>query len=179
MYQKLKGKILLKVEDDGRAFYVHPKTEKGFYLGRPRDAFAIMREQGVGITNADLEKIPMGLTALRGKDTDGDGLPDLFEDAIGTDKNKADTDGDGFSDKDELLNGFSPINSEGLKLDNEFTEKHGGKIFLQIEGSGEAWYVDGGKRYYLGRPADAFEIMRKLSLGISNTDFDRFSTEEQ
>ncbi len=178
MYERLKGKIILKVEDDGRAYYIHPQTEIGFYLGRPRDAFNVMREQGVGITNADLNKIPFGLDRLMGEDSDGDGLPDLFEGAIGTDKNKADTDGDGYSDRDELGSGYSPLGTDELTSDAVFASKHTGKIFLQVEGSGEAWYIHEGKRYYLGRPDGAFEIMRYLSLGISNTDFNRFSVEK-
>lgn len=45
-----------------------------------------------------------------------------------------------------------------------------GKILLQVEENGEAWYVypNNGHRYYLGRPHDAFEIMKKLSLGASH-----------
>lgn len=52
-----------------------------------------------------------------------------------------------------------------------------GKILLQVEQNGEAWYVNpsNGLRYYLGRPADAFSIMRELGLGISNNDFDSFN----
>ncbi len=178
MYGKLKGKILLKVEDNGRAYYIHPQTEVGYYLGRPRDAFNIMRQQGIGITNKDLEKIPFGLERLVGDDSDGDGLPDLFEEAIGTNKNSVDTDGDGYGDKDELAAGYSPLGLQKLATDDSFTNKHQGKIFLQVENNGESWYIHQGKRYYLGRPDGAFEIMRFLSLGISNNDFDKFSVEE-
>lgn len=48
-----------------------------------------------------------------------------------------------------------------------------GKIFLQVEAHGEAWYVNplDGQRYFLGRPADAFAVMRALGLGVSNRDF--------
>ncbi|MFH1822724.1 MAG: hypothetical protein ABH830_03410, partial [Patescibacteria group bacterium] len=52
-----------------------------------------------------------------------------------------------------------------------------GYILLQVEDNGEAWYVypTTGKRYYLGRPQDAFNLMKKLGLGakhefIANTN---------
>jgi hypothetical protein len=45
---------------------------------------------------------------------------------------------------------------------------------LQVEKNGEAWYINPNdlKRYFLGRPTDAFNIMRTLGLGISNANFD-------
>ena len=49
----LKGRILLQVEANGEAWYVNPVSEKRFYLGRPADAFRVMREQGLGISNKD------------------------------------------------------------------------------------------------------------------------------
>jgi hypothetical protein len=51
-----------------------------------------------------------------------------------------------------------------------------GRILLQVEANGEAWYVYpvNRLRYYLGRPDDAFRIMRELGLGISESDYDRF-----
>lgn len=174
MVDRLKGKIVLKVEDQGKAFYINPITKKYHYLGRPNDAFDVMREQGVGISNSNLEKIPVGLDNLSGPDSDNDGLSDLFEDAIGTDKNKADSDGDGYGDKEELSNNFNPKGIGAIKYDLGFSNTHKGKIFLQVEGEGEAWYINpsNGKRYFLGRPADAFSVMRNLGLGISNSDFD-------
>ncbi|MDO8676343.1 MAG: hypothetical protein Q7K16_01690 [Candidatus Azambacteria bacterium] len=52
-----------------------------------------------------------------------------------------------------------------------------GKILLQAESKGEAWYVNPSNetRYYLGRPADAFRVMRELGLGITNKDFASFN----
>lgn len=174
LYDRLKGKIILQVQDKGQAYYISPKEKKIYYLGRPDDAFAVIRSQGLGITNADLAKIPVGLSALSGADTDSDGLPDAFEDALATDKNKADTDGDGYNDKVELANGYSP-NAKAVKInyDSDFGVGQKGKIFLQVESRGEAWYVNPGdnKRYFLSRPADAFNIMRQLGSGISNNDF--------
>jgi hypothetical protein len=144
-----------------------------YYLGRPDDAFSIMREQGVGITNANLSKIPIGLNSLSGDDSDNDQLSDLFEDAIGTDKNNPDSDGDSFNDYDEVVGDYNPLGGGGMNYDNNFAGVQKGKIFLQVEGHGEAWYVNpaDGKRYFLGRPADAFNVMRFLGLGISNANF--------
>ncbi len=174
LYDRLKGIILLKVEDKGKAYYVHPNTHTVYYLGRPADAFFIMREQGIGISNADLEKFPLALSEAFGKDTDGDELSDMLEDAIGTGKFTHDTDDDGFSDSEELLQGFSPTSDKKLFYDISFANRHKGKIFLQVENHGEAWFINPAdrKRYFLGRPEDAFALMRNLSLGISNRDFD-------
>ena len=127
LYNRLKGKIILKVEEHGEAYYIHPTKQEMFYLGRPDDAFRIMREQGIGITNSDLEKIPSSIA-------------------------------------EEL---------DISKVNYFFANKHKGKIFLQVQVHGEAYYVypDTGFRYYLGRPDDAFRIMRELGLGISNENF--------
>ncbi len=119
---RLSGRILLQVEDNGEAWYIYPNDNKRYYLGRPMDAWNIMRALGLGITNADLARIPTG--------------------------------------------------SDSWDGDNGLINRLKGKILLQTEGNGEAWYVYpiNGKRYYLGRPADAFQIMRNLGLGITNSD---------
>jgi hypothetical protein len=57
---RLSGKILLDVERNGEAYYVNPNDLKGYYLNRPADAFKIMREFGLGITNTDIRKIDVG-----------------------------------------------------------------------------------------------------------------------
>ncbi|MFA6525350.1 MAG: hypothetical protein WCT33_03740 [Patescibacteria group bacterium] len=46
-----------------------------------------------------------------------------------------------------------------------------GRILLDVERHGEAYYIYQGSKYYLGRPAQAFEIMKNLSLGISEENF--------
>lgn len=57
---RLSGKIMLDVEQNGEAYYVNPSDLKGYYLNRPADAFSIMRQFGLGITNADIRKINVG-----------------------------------------------------------------------------------------------------------------------
>jgi len=113
LISRLKGKILLQVQSHGEAWYVHPDTGKGYYLGRPADAFRIMGELGLGISNKD-------------------------------------------------FGSFKDVAPKRLS----------GKILLKIEDKGRAYYVNPVdlKMHYLGRPADAFEMMRKLGLGISNAD---------
>jgi len=109
----LKGRILLQVEDKGQAYYVDPETAQRAFLGRPSDAFKVMRELGVGISEKDYNNFL-------------DGAP----------------------------------------------ERLAGKILLRIEAKGEAYYVSpiDLKLYYLGRPADAFDVMKGQGLGITNKD---------
>src|SRR5262249_43457067 len=47
-------------------------------------------------------------------DTDGDGLPDDAEFAIGTASKKADTDGDGIPDFTEIQQGLDPLDNRGF-----------------------------------------------------------------
>ena len=55
--ERLAGRILLDVEQNGEAYYIHPETRKKHYLDRPKDAFQIIRRQGQGISNKDLATI--------------------------------------------------------------------------------------------------------------------------
>lgn len=177
--EKLSGRILLQTEQNGEAWYLSPLDLKKYYLKRPDNAFAIMQKLGIGIKNTDLEKIPIGILN-RGTDSDGDGLNDVLESTIGTDIDLADSDGDGYSDKDEIENYYNPLGKGIIKIDKNFTKKNLGRIFLQIENKGEAWYLDpiSEKRYYLARPSDALSIMRRFSLGITNADLNKIQTNQ-
>jgi len=170
MAEKLKGKILLQVEDNGEAWYVNPDNLEKYYLGKPNDAFELMQILGRGITNEDLNKIEIAEANFDGIDTDGDGIRDRLENSIGTNIQKTDSDDDGYSDKEELLSGYNPMGAGKIDIDDKFSANLAGYIVLQIENSGEAWYInpDNLKRYYLGKPTDAFNIMRKLGLGVNN-----------
>jgi len=46
----LNGRILLQVEDLGQAWYVNPLDASRYYLGRPDDAFSLMRRFGLGVS---------------------------------------------------------------------------------------------------------------------------------
>lgn len=168
----LAGRILLQVEENGEAWYVEPGSLKRFYLGRPADAFSLMREKGLGVKEADLRRIPVGLSTVSGLDSDQDALPDELEKALNLSPIGADTDKDGFDDRAEISSGNDPLGPGPWPIDKTFARKQAGRILLQVESRGEAWYVYpvDNKRYFLGRPADAFRIMRALGLGISNAD---------
>lgn len=113
---KLKGLILLQVESKGEAWYVDPLTTQRAYLGRPTDAFRIMRELGLGVSEKDFN----------------------------------------------LFDGYAPKNLSG-------------RILLRVEANGEAYYVHPTdlRMYYLGRPTDAFNVMREQSLGITDEDLNK------
>jgi len=127
---RLQGRILLQVQDKGQAWYIDPVAKQRAFLGRPADAFKIMREFGLGISNNDLAQIPT---------------------------------------KDE------PERSTSI------AQRLSGRILLQVESKGEAWYISPVdlKRYYLGRPEDAFEIMRSKGLGITNQDLNTIAIHQQ
>lgn len=113
---KLKGRILLQVESSGEGWYVNPENSERYFLGRPSDAFNVMRSLGLGISNKDFDS----------------------------------------------FNGFAP-------------KRLSGRILLKVEDFGKAYYVNPVdlKMHFLGRPSDAFEVMRNLGLGISNNDISK------
>ena len=118
---KLKGNILLQVESRGEAWYMNPADGKRYYMKDGATAYEMMRRFGLGITNANLAKLPQ------------EGEKKTYPAALSY-----------------------------LK----------GKILLQVESRGEAWYVHPktGVRYYMKDGAAAYDLMRLYSLGITNTD---------
>ncbi|MFA5248700.1 MAG: hypothetical protein WC415_05855 [Patescibacteria group bacterium] len=106
----------------------------------------------VGISNEDLNKIPVADVWPTGLDTDGDGLPDDVEQALGTSATSTDTDGDSFSDKMEISGGFDPLGAGRISIDKDFADKQRGKVFKQSWAGGYLWYVGtDGLRYFLGK----------------------------
>lgn len=127
---------------------------------------------GTGISNADIARIPVADANLSmGVDGDQDGLSDEVEAALGTDITKSDTDGDGFSDKAEVLGGFDPLKNGGkMPIDTKYADQQKGRIILAVDGNKDAWYVNpaDGKRYFLGRPGDAYKAMRSVEFWTKN-----------
>lgn len=172
MSSRTSGHILLQVEEHGEAWYVDPVREERIYVQNGEAAYQIMRELGLGISNSDLDLIPVGLTSYETWDRDADMLYSTLEESIGTDPYVQDTDGDGFSDYEEILNGFDPLGPGMKEIDQELTHRLLGRIVLQVEEKGQAWYIHptSGKRYYLPNGDAAYAIMRELSTGITNQD---------
>ncbi len=117
---RLRGRILLQVQDKGQAWYINPDDNRRYYLGRPADAFNLMRRFGLGISNSD------------------------------------------FAAVERNPNSWSRL---------------AGKILIKVEDNGRAYYFDPTqyKLYYLGRPADAFNLMRQLGLGITDSDLNKIT----
>ena len=69
------------------------------------------------------------------------------------------------------LAAIAPIAADAATL-TPLAQRLAGRILLQVESYGRAWYVDptDGLRYYMQDGAAAYEIMRTLSLGISDKD---------
>jgi hypothetical protein len=172
--QRLSGRILLQTQANGEAWYINPTELKRYYLGKPDDAFEVMKKLGLGITNNNLNKIPVSLDYISGLDSDNDGLPNSLEDAIGTNSNLSDSDGDSYGDQTEIYNNYNPLGAGKLNLDLNLAKKNAGKILLQVESKGEAWYINplDMRRYFLGRPTDAFALMRRLGLGITDSNLE-------
>ncbi len=177
---RLKGKILLQVENHGEAWYVRPDNGRRMYMKDGETAYGMMRNLGLGISNADLAKIPVGLEKrFECGDSDGDGLCDKMEEGLGTDPYDTDSDDDGYDDATEVTSNFNPLGQGGLSIDNNLVNRIRGRIVLQVQSHGEAWYInpDDGKRYYMTDGDAAYQIMRFLSLGITNSDLEQIETE--
>lgn len=165
------GRILLDVENSGQAHYVSPVDKKRYYLNKPYDAFKLIEGLGLGISNVDLKKIPIGEFNLEyAKDSDNDGISDKIEVSLGTNPALADSDNDSFTDLLEIKNNYEPTLKSGIKFgyDSTLINRLLGRIVLQVERNGEAWYIHPvtRERFFMGDPTSAFQVMKKQSLGV-------------
>ncbi|MFA6307315.1 MAG: hypothetical protein WCS88_03675 [Patescibacteria group bacterium] len=179
---RLRGKILLQVEANGEAWYVKPEDGQRMYMKDGDAAYGMMRDLGLGVSNSDINKIPIGFEdRFECLDSDNDGLCDKLEDGLGTDKYNSDTDNDGYDDGTEVKANYNPLGAGNLSYDLNLANRLKGKILLQVETNGEAWYInpDNNKRYYMPDGPSAYQIMRFLSLGITNGDLARIDVEAE
>ena len=143
-----------------------------YYLADGEAAYSMLRKFGLGIRDEDILKIPVGSYSYAADvDSDLDGLSDKIENGLGTNPSLADTDLDGVKDGDEILKkNTNPLNKLKLSYSTSLINKLKGRIVIQTEKRGEAWYINpaDGKRYYLADGPMAYQVMRYLSLGINN-----------
>ena len=171
------GMILLQVKEKGEAWYVDPDSLQKFYLKDGPSAYQALQAFGLGITETDIDQIPVSTeTDTDTEDADADGLSDKTEIALGTDVNNKDSDNDGFLDGTEVESGYHPRRTGQWIANAAMCKRLEGKIVLQVNNRGQAWYVRNCKRYYLKNGASAYEVMRYLGLGITNEDLSEVPT---
>lgn len=123
------GSILLQVQQHGEAWYVDPVSKKRTYMQDGAAAYELMRSFGLGITDADVEKIPA--------------------ETVETIKDKV-----------------------SICSTNTFARNLSGRILLQVQQHGEAWYIypKNCRKIYLKNGEIAYDVMRFLGLGITDAD---------
>jgi len=104
-----------------------------------------------------------------------------MEIGLGTDPYNPDTDNDDFADSSEIENGYSPFGPGKINYNYNLVNQLEGRILLQVEEHGEAWYVEPktSKRHYMANGSEAYNIMRNLGVGITNNDLDRVMVDKK
>src|SRR3989344_721481 len=151
------------------------RTEKNYYVKVGDDIYYINAFSYSGEDmNVVMQKFNAIISTIQFQqyDLDFDGLSNKLEESLKTDPNNPDTDNDGHKDGAEVLSGYNPMGTGTMPKDQRLINRVKGKILLQVESRGEAWYVHpiNGKRYYMPTGDDAYQIMKYLSLGVKNSD---------
>lgn len=97
--------------------YAKVKTPSGQYFLSNKVSITVNHEKVV-----EVPKEAEQVTPVSTDDSDGDGLTDEQELALGTDPHNPDTDGDGYPDGVEVENGFNPL-GEGKLSDVKTSEE--------------------------------------------------------
>jgi glucose/arabinose dehydrogenase len=184
--KRLAGHIVVEPEAQGALWYIDPVRCDRYRIYRPEDVANLVAASGIGVSNANLSRFALGFDMkaddplpfahLRAgnADADGDGVPDMLEQALGTNPQSRDTDGDTYEDMLELRNAYDPLRANALRLpvDHAFTKKMAGRFVLQTETRGHAWYVSprDNRRYFLGGNATAQQVIASIALGVKSKD---------
>lgn len=169
----LRGSFLLEAESQGQAWYLDTQNTLRHYLPNNYQAIVVLRDLSLGMTNADLARIPVAIDArLVRLDSDADGLDDRLERAIGSDPHKKDTDGDSYDDALELAQHFNVLGAGRSAIDLKFRDRFLGQIVMQVESHGELWYLNpaDGLRYLITDIIDLHNIIKYLAIGVSDQD---------
>ncbi len=161
---RLKGRLLLQVEDRGRIWYVDPVSLQKYEITFA-NALDLFQNLSLGITNSDLNHIPIN--------------PEAVSDQL-------DTDHDGYTDKTEVKNGYHPeIASNPANRGNDkvlpypaLMNRLKGRLLLQVEDRGRIWYVDMDGTRWEVTWGNLMNLFRKLALGISNKDLAEVGNED-
>ncbi len=170
---KYAGQIVLQCNNNKIAWYIDPVTKNKYFLPS-QTITGILSKFAVGMSNSDLAKIPVGVVATTGVDTDGDGLANTLELALGTNINSKDTDSDGFADDLEVKTGYNPTGAGAAAYDLTFAKQQVGKVLLQTGGNGELWFVNpvDQKRYFMPS-AESSSVVAGVGACISDVDLNK------
>lgn len=184
--KRLAGHVVVEPEAQGALWYIDPVRCDRYRIYRPEDVANLTAATGIGVSNANLARLALGFDTKAGDplpfahlragdtDTDGDSVPDMLEQALGTNPASADTDGDSYEDLVELRNAYDPVrpSAKRLPVDNAFTKKLAGKFILQTETRGHVWYVSprDNRRYFLGGNTTSMQVIASIALGVKSKD---------
>jgi len=83
MINRLRGRIILRVEEHGEAYYIHPETGALHYLRDGNEAYRIMRELSLGVTDSDLKRVSRkSFAPVSYKNKDVDDAQEAVEDFV-------------------------------------------------------------------------------------------------
>jgi len=85
--------------------------------------------------------------------------------------------GVGISNKD--INRIkSPTSKYSNWKDYTFAKNISGRIFVQVQDKGQAWYIDpiNFRKYYLGSGKDALKILKSLSIKVKSSEINKIKT---
>jgi len=151
LLDKVRGRLLLQVEDRGRIWYVYPVNNQRYEVTK-ENILPLFRSLALGISNTDLARLPFTCSSL------GD---------------TQDSDKDGFSDRMECEGSYNILGTGNKINDKVLAARIKGRLLLQVEDRGRIWYVHPETlQTYEVRLDNFMDLFRAWSLGISNVNLE-------